>query len=202
MTLNTQQFWNHFELIIISVGQLNLIQARPSFGNGFNIADAAETSIKATQYWAYRPIGDCIRWLYTPCVAIDLTVWYAPTGRLSLVYIQFIIYCWSVRFMAFFVVDWTLWQRVRFTQLQCRADDALCPHTAITAIVHHINKIEMCGNGLQHSHSVPFPSVHSHFQSHSHDASDLVTIPAPLPTFIPILSLSHQLISIPNPIPI
>jgi len=29
--------------------------------------------------------------------------------------------------------------------------------------------LEMCGNGLQHSHSLPFPSVHSHSQSHSHE---------------------------------
>ena len=49
---------------------------------------------------------------------------------------------------------------------------------------------EMCGHGLQHSRSLPFPSVHS--QSHSHDASDLIPIPVPLPEFIPIPSHSHS----------
>ena len=46
--------------------------------------------------------------------------------------------------------------------------------------------LEMCGNGLQHSHSLPFPSLHSHSQSHSHDASDLIPIPVPWPEFSPI----------------
>ena len=36
-----------------------------------------QTSNKVAQYWAFRPIGDRIRWLYAPCVAIDLTVWLA-----------------------------------------------------------------------------------------------------------------------------
>jgi len=50
---------------------------------------------------------------------------------------------------------------------------------------------EMCGNGLQHSRSLPFPSVRSHSQSHSHDAYDLIPIPVPLPNFLPIPSHSR-----------
>jgi len=60
---------------------------------------------------------------------------------------------------------------------------------ASSASVH--STVEMCRNGLQHSHSLPFPSVHSHTQSHCHDASDLIPIPVPLPKFIPIPSHSH-----------
>ena len=52
--------------------------------------------------------------------------------------------------------------------------------------------LEMCGNGLQHSHCLPFPSVHSHSQSHSHHAYDLIPIPVPLPNFLPIPSHSHS----------
>jgi len=48
--------------------------------------------------------------------------------------------------------------------------------------------VVMRGNGLQHSHSLPFPSVHSH----SHDASDLIPILVPLTKFIPIPSRFHS----------
>jgi len=49
-------------------------------------------------------------------------------------------------------------------------------------------RLEMCGNGLQHSQSLPFPSV----RSSSHDAYDLIPIPVPLPNFLPIPSHSHS----------
>jgi len=52
--------------------------------------------------------------------------------------------------------------------------------------------VEMCWNGLQHSHSLPFSSVHSRWKSHSHDPSDLIPIPVPLPKFIPIPFHSHS----------
>ena len=76
MMLNTQQFCYYFQLIKVSIGQCASALIQAILLVMVAILEI-ETSNKAAQYWAFRPIGDSIRWLYTPCVAINLTVWFA-----------------------------------------------------------------------------------------------------------------------------